>query len=494
MRTIAIINQKGGCGKTTSAINLAAVFARRGFRTLLVDLDPQSHCAAGLGVPEDQIERDVSDALLAPPEARLDRDQLLWRVTRGLDLLPSRMRLAGLESSRGGLADAPDKDHRLSSVIDRISRADGGAGAGDEPERVFDICLIDCPPSIGLLTYNALVAARELIVPVETSYFALKGAEKQVKTMRTIGRRLGVRNRARILPTLHDASVAISRDLLAEMRSKFGPMLIPTVIRADAALREAASLGRPVIDHAPDSSGAEDYTSLCEWLEEHVRIDRADLDEEPEIRPIERPASVTVMPNAERAVLERSSPEPDRPRSRLDELTERVREMKRSAAPMTVAQRLEALRTVASVSAAPAPETPQAPGAMTQTAPMRPGSPLTLIEPEPEPARPVDAGARALLGSRATSRGALFVLPLALGERVFVAGDFNGWQRDRHELRRNPERGVFELEIPMAPGTYEYRLVIDGRWSVDPYASECVLNSAGEPNSVVRVPTRSGAT
>lgn len=497
MRTIAIINQKGGCGKTTSAINLAAVFARRGFRTLLVDLDPQSHCAAGLGVPEDQIERDVADALLAPPEARLDRDQLLWRVTRGLDLLPSRMRLAGLESSRGGLADAPDKDHRLASVIDRISRESGGprndVGEGEEADRVFDICLIDCPPSIGLLTYNALVAARELIVPVETSYFALKGAEKQVKTMRSIGRRLGVRNKARLLPTLHDASVAISRDLLTEMRSKFGDMLIPTIIRADAALREAASLGRPVIDHAPHSSGAEDYTSLCEWLEEHVRIDRSEFDDEPTIQPIERPTSVTVMPGAEQAVLGRPSPAPEpsgAPRSRLDELTERVREMKQNPSPMSVSDRLEALRTVASVNAAP---TRESSGVMAEPALSKPVSALTLVESEPEPVRPVDAGARALLGSRATSRGVLFVLPLALGDRVFVAGDFNGWQQDRHELRRNPERGVFELEIPAPAGDYQYRLVIDGRWSVDPYASECVLNSAGEPNSVVRVPARAGA-
>ncbi len=495
MRTIAIINQKGGCGKTTSAINLAAVFARRGFRTLLVDLDPQSHCAAGLGVPEEQIERDVADALLAPSDARLDRGQLLWRVTRGLDLLPSRMRLAGLESSRGGLSDAPDKDHRLASVIDRLSRAHTETGESDEPERVFDICLIDCPPSIGLLTYNALVAARELIVPVETSYFALKGAEKQVKTMRSIGRRLGVRNRARLLPTLHDASVPISRDLLDEMRSKFGGLLIPTIIRADAALREAASVGRPVIDHAPDSTGAEDYTSLCEWLEEHARIDKTEFHEGDDelIRPIERPANVTVMPHAQQAVLSRTEPAGPPP-SRLDELTARVREMKRAGetSPLSVSQRLDALRTVASVNAAPTrPPAESSFAAMAATP--APVTPLTLVESTPEPARPLDAGARALLGSRPTARGVLFVLPLALGDRVCIAGDFNGWQGDRHEMRRNPDRGVYELEIPMSPGEYQYRLVIDGRWSVDPYAGGCALNSSGEPNSVVRVPARAGA-
>ena len=97
MRTIAIINQKGGCGKTTTAINLSGVFARRGLRTLLVDMDPQSHCAAGLAIPDERIEFDIGDAMLADEGARLDTDRLLWRVQRNLDLAPSRMRLAGME-------------------------------------------------------------------------------------------------------------------------------------------------------------------------------------------------------------------------------------------------------------------------------------------------------------------------------------------------------------------------------------------------------------
>jgi len=174
-----------------------------------------------------------------------------------------------------------------------------------------------------------------------------------------------------------------------------------------------------------------------------------------------------------------------------------VREMKQANAssPMTASQRLEALKTVASVNAAPraAASVGLAQHAAQPVTHPQPTSALTLVESATEPARRVDAGARALLGSRPTSRGALFVLPLALGERVFVAGDFNGWQSERHELRRNPERAVFELEIPMNPGDYQYRLVIDGRWSVDPYASECALNSSGEPNSVVRVPARESA-
>src|SRR5690606_16175884 len=113
MRTVAIINQKGGCGKTTTAINLAAVLARRGLRVLLADLDPQSHCAAGLGIPERKIERHIGDAMLADDHEPLGADRLLWRVARNLDLAPSTMKLAGLEAIRGGLANMPDKERRL---------------------------------------------------------------------------------------------------------------------------------------------------------------------------------------------------------------------------------------------------------------------------------------------------------------------------------------------------------------------------------------------
>src|SRR5437016_12709818 len=112
MRTIAIINQKGGCGKTTTAINLAATLAKHGFRTLLVDMDPQSHCAAGLAIPEQRIDLDIGDAMLAGPDDAIDPKRLFWRASRNLDLAPSRMKTAGLEASRGGLSDKPDKEHR----------------------------------------------------------------------------------------------------------------------------------------------------------------------------------------------------------------------------------------------------------------------------------------------------------------------------------------------------------------------------------------------
>lgn len=167
MRTIAIINQKGGCGKTTTAINLSSLLARRGRRVLLVDMDPQSHCAAGLGIPEQRIDQDIGDAMLAAGVRTIDPARLLWRAGRNLDLAPSRMRLAGLEAARGGLNELADKELRLLSALGLLAKD-------------YDLCCIDCPPSIGLLTYNSLAAADVVLIPVETAFFSLQGDRKSV--------------------------------------------------------------------------------------------------------------------------------------------------------------------------------------------------------------------------------------------------------------------------------------------------------------------------
>ena len=133
MRTIAIVNQKGGCGKTTTAINLAALYAKRGLRTLLVDVDPQSHCAAGLGVPESRIEYSIGDALLADHHGKFDTSALIWEVARNLHLAPSTVMLSALEAPGGGLHQLPDKDRRLENLLACMANQ-------------FDRCLIDCPP------------------------------------------------------------------------------------------------------------------------------------------------------------------------------------------------------------------------------------------------------------------------------------------------------------------------------------------------------------
>ncbi len=254
VRTIAIVNQKGGCGKTTTSINVAAVFASRGLRTLLVDLDPQSHCAAGLGVPEEQIQMSIGDALLAPHDETLDKDEFLWQVTKNLHLAPSTMMLTAIEAAGGGLHAMPDKDRRLESLLHHL---DGS----------FDRCVIDCPPNIGLLTYNALRAATEAIVPVETGYFSLRGARRQRKTIEALIARIGKPIKTRILPSIHRPS-PLAKKLLEKLRESFGDEVAPVVIRDHETLREAASFGQPVVEFSPGCDAEKDFVALVDWLEE----------------------------------------------------------------------------------------------------------------------------------------------------------------------------------------------------------------------------------
>jgi len=186
VRTIAIINQKGGCGKTTCSINLAAVLAAQGHRTLLVDMDPQSHCALGLAVPAEQIERSTAHLLRHGLDGSISLADITWQISRCLDLAPSTMELAGIENQ---LAVATDKDRRLVQILSTVADR-------------YDFCIIDCPPSIGLLTFNALRSADEVIIPVETGFFSMQGSIKQEQTIRMLARRVGHNVRFKVLATM----------------------------------------------------------------------------------------------------------------------------------------------------------------------------------------------------------------------------------------------------------------------------------------------------
>src|SRR5206468_444661 len=163
MRTLAIINQKGGCGKTTTSINLAACMARLGHKTLLVDMDPQGHCGVGLAVPEDQIERTIYDAIIEERDGRVAKQsEIVWQIASDFDLAPANIKLAAFEQVFAGRNGRED---RLSRALDGV-------------RETYEWCIIDCPPSFGLLTFNALRACDEVIVPVETGYFSLHGLTK----------------------------------------------------------------------------------------------------------------------------------------------------------------------------------------------------------------------------------------------------------------------------------------------------------------------------
>lgn len=419
MRTIAIINQKGGCGKTTVSINLAAVLASQERRTLLVDVDPQGHCAIGLAVPEAQIEQSVTDLLRAGLDGSVASADVIWQITRYLDLAPSTMELAALQQE---LSAAPDRDRRLTQVLSTV--ADN-----------YDFCVIDCPPSIGVLTFNALRAAGEVIIPVETGYFALQGSRKQAATIEMLGRRIGHQVRFSVLPTMYDVRTKLAREILAELRRHFGERLLPVVVHFNSKLKEAASFGQPIAEYDPTSRGMQDFERLATWL---VTNPPPAVD-----RPVARP-SVT-----------------DGTISRAAELVERARAL--------------TARTNALVGKSE-PEPPA------RAAPHAP-------QPARNPSRPSQAQrlARAF-GVRPTHQGTLFVQPARNGTcRVAIAGDFNNWSPTATPLQRHEKLDVFQACVPLPPGRYCYRLVVDGTWRQDPYNTYVEANPFGELNNVVEV-------
>jgi chromosome partitioning protein len=253
VRVIAIVNQKGGCGKTTTTVNLAASLAADDARVLIVDIDPQAHATLAVGVDPDQIDENLYE-VLAEAEGGERLQSVIIEVGKNLDLAPSGIVLSALEQKLAS--------ERVEARTERLSNALDGL-----PENTYDYVLIDCPPNVGLLTFNALRAATEVIVPLETSRFAIHGVERLLETIALLSERIDHDLTVRVLPTLYDGRTRFARKTLSEIRELFKDMCFDTVIRMNVKLREAAARGLPITSYARSANGALDHSALAVEVE-----------------------------------------------------------------------------------------------------------------------------------------------------------------------------------------------------------------------------------
>jgi chromosome partitioning protein len=372
MRIIAIANQKGGCGKTTVAVNLAATLAREGRRVLLVDMDPQGHCALGLAVPEEQIDLSVLDCLLSQRNGEpIDVSRVRWQIATNLDLAPSRLDLSRFELSR---SNQDVEEHALLATM--LAGAKGN----------YDYAIIDCPPHVGMLTRNALFAATDVIIPVDTGYFALHGLTQQLQTIQDVDQRSGRARTVRVLANQYDIRTKLAREILAELRKRFGEVMFKSIINFNTKLKEGASFGQPITEFAPSSMGARDFLKLAQEV----------MAAEPVVAPAE-----TILEQAERMAVE--------------------------------AEKL--LATTASLITRQQ-SAPRAPAVATATADGDGSNGRANVEPPREhkeqavPAathEEIDRRIERIYGAMQTPDGILFRSRCAGAREVQLAGDFNDW-------------------------------------------------------------------
>ena len=418
MRTIAIVNQKGGCGKTTISINLASALAEAGQRTLLVDLDPQSHCAVGLAVPEEQIEQSIYDVLISHSRNEpLKLTEILWEITEHLELAPSSIDMSAFEQQMTGVHEREDC---LKNVL---------AGVQND----YDYVVVDCPPAVGLLTFNALRAATDVVVPVETGYFSLHGLSKQLETLSILCQRCSQSINVKVLTSMYDIRTKMAREILGELRMHFADKMFKTTVNFNTKLKEAASFGQPISEYDPASKGHCDFRSLAEEI-------------------------IAAQPQQQRRQI-------------IESLTDELQ-----AISATAEQLLERSKPRIQAIRAPKPQPAKLEHATVEAAGTEAsGFAQTQVK------------LADYYGVNQIKEAIVFVTLYPRASNVQVAGDFNDWQPTKTQMQKVGESGVWQTEMKLPPGRYRYRLVVDGQWQQDPYNEQTELNPFGGYNSVVEV-------
>jgi len=443
MRTVAVVNQKGGCGKTTVSINLASALADIGQKVLLVDMDPQSHCAVGLAVPEDQIEQSIYDVLISTSRNEPIRlTEVLWQISDKLELAPASLDLSAFEQQMIGITE---RECCLKDALNEIKND-------------YDYTVIDCPPAVSLLTFNALRAADEVIVPVETGYFALHGLSRQLETLSILCRRCSQQVDVRVLASMYDIRTKMAREILAELRSHFADKMLKTIVCFNTKIKEASSFGQPISEYDPASKGHKDFHALAE-----------------EVIGSQSKQQRHEFVNSLADQLESIS-------ATADELLQTTKP------PVTTVPVPETIQPV------PVPETiqPVLQLPVDEFTPTEEVAQAVIEKPEieiQEQTKPLNTPDKLsdYYGVSQIEDAVVFVTLYPRADNVQIAGDFNNWQPEYTPMQKVGEGGIWQTEMNLFPGRYRYRLVVDGQWQQDPYNELTELNPFGGFNSVIEV-------
>ena len=371
MRIIAIANQKGGCGKTTTAVNLGASLSTNGKRVLLIDLDPQAHATFGLNVKSDATIYNVLSKLTHRKAKLAD---IIQNVSPNFDIAPSGIVLGVLEQE-------------LSGEIGRESRLWETLG---DFRGEYDYVLIDCPPNLGLLTINAIRATHEMIIPVEASRFAIEGLGQLIDIINLVGERLNHRVDYRVLVVNFDSRLKHSFDMLDRIKATFRQKMYQTIIHVNVKLKEAQNNGTHIFAYDKYCRGAKDYYSLSREI-------------------------ITGSGAVQTAVA----------RAPRNELSAESAKLKAKIEKM-IKEELPKFKEVS----------------------------LSLNAPD--------------------------------ASRVYVAGDFNGWQVDEKSMMKR-ENGTWTFRMNVNPGRYRYKFVKDGEWIEDPGNPKKEQNQYGQMDSLIEI-------
>ena len=244
-KIIAVANQKGGVGKTTTSVNLSAAFAEMGKKVLLIDCDPQGNATSGLGIEKDGLELSIYDALINDTPM----EEIIIQTQFGLDMVPSVMDLAGAEVE---LVNLDDKQYRLKKAVELVKNE-------------YDYILIDCPPSLGHVTLNALTAADSVLLPLQCEFYALEGLSQLLSTVQLVQEQLNENLRIEgLVLTMYDSRTNLAEQVVEEVKTHFPDMVYATKIPRNVRLSEAPSFGKPIFAYASSSKGAQAYMSLAE--------------------------------------------------------------------------------------------------------------------------------------------------------------------------------------------------------------------------------------